>query len=102
RFFVGVISGEEIGEQFVVLVNWIDRFTEKPRLAAQAPHRRAIGRAITANDKWLFVLHRVNAVCSLRRPRGKYKRVVRRRAARHDAVLPDSPRPRPMPSNPCR
>ena len=49
RLVIRVIGGEEIGEQFAVLVNRIDRFAEETGLATKPPHRLAIGGAIAAN-----------------------------------------------------
>src|SRR2546423_10544743 len=39
RLLVGIIGGEKVREQFVVLIYRIDRVAEETRLAAEAPHR---------------------------------------------------------------
>ena len=56
-FFVGVIGREEIGEQFVVVVNRIDRFAQEPGLATESPDRGAIGRAVAANGECFVGVH---------------------------------------------
>ena len=47
---IGVVSGEKIGKQFTILVNRIDRVTEKSRIAAKLSYRLAIGCAIATNE----------------------------------------------------
>src|SRR5205085_10584610 len=52
RLLVRLIARQKIGDQFVLLVNRVDRFPQEPSLTAQTPHRPAVGRAVAANGKF--------------------------------------------------
>src|ERR1051326_6895941 len=51
RFLVRIVRRQEIREQFVVVINRIDRVAEKSGLATEPAHRAAIGRAVAADGE---------------------------------------------------
>ena len=59
RLPVRVIRGEVVGEEFAILEDGIDRFSEKAGIAAQLADSRAIGWLEFANLESLFFSHGV-------------------------------------------
>src|SRR5205823_2495046 len=51
RLVVGIISRQEIGKQFSIFVNGIDRLTQEAGLTAQSPYRLPVGRPVVSDGK---------------------------------------------------